>query len=196
MTPGTVVTIEAIVVTASDTNTRTSPDEYDVAHFFHTRNASSSPEWNYITTIFVSPGMGSQVLSYEFTLPYGELQAIRINYGYEQYTIASCPANATYTDVDDLVFAVDCSRNQTTADLSTSSAPSMSIQPSSSPTFSSVPSISSLPSYTPTKKTDGPTWWDNWWPLPPLPSSSPKYDPIYSELSVVFLSLLLLMHLT
>ena len=202
MKPGTVITIQATVSTASNTTDRASPHEYEVVHFYHTANASFSPEWEYITTVFVSTGVGSEMISCEFTLPEGELQAIRVNFGYAEYTIGSCTNNGFYTDIDDLVFAVDGSSDHSellpsiteeTLAPSQSFTPTVSTMPSSSPSISSMPSISPLPSYMPSEEPHERTWWDDWWPFPPISSSSLQTTlSMFSRWPVITLTLLLL----
>ena len=197
MKPGTVVNIQATVTTASNTTDRENPYEYEVAHFYHTANASLSPEWEYITTVFVTPRVGSKTISCEFTLPEGELQAVRVNFGYEEYTIGSCTNNGIYTDIDDLVFSVYSSSDEPlllpsatekTFSPSESFMPTVSNMPSSSPSISSMPSISSLPSFMPSEEPYERTWWDDWWPFPPHSSTSVQ---TISRWPVIFLSLIL-----
>ena len=104
MTVGSRAKIEATVVTASNTTGRDNPDLMDVAHFFHVSNGNYY--WKHIKTIMVQPGSGEVVLSCEYTIGPGDLQIVRVNYGYAEYTIGVCTANGGYADVDDLIFRV------------------------------------------------------------------------------------------
>jgi leucyl aminopeptidase len=74
----------------------------DHLDLYYAANANT-PTWTFIGTI--TPGVaGSQTLSATYTLPAGSLQAVRANFRY-QSSAGSCVA-ASYTDHDDLVFAV------------------------------------------------------------------------------------------
>jgi len=64
---------------------------------------ANSPTWVFIATI-TPTAAGTQTLSATYTLPAGSLQAVRANFRY-QSSAGSCVA-ASYTDHDDLVFAV------------------------------------------------------------------------------------------
>jgi len=74
----------------------------DALDLYYAANASS-PVWTYLTTL-TTTGSGTKVLSATYTLPTGELQAIRGNFRY-QGSSGSCTAGS-YDDRDDLVFAV------------------------------------------------------------------------------------------
>ena len=65
---------------------------------------ATSPTWTYVTTINPTTG-GAQTLSANYTLPSGPLQAVRARFRY-QGSVAPC-GTGSFTDHDDLVFAVD-----------------------------------------------------------------------------------------
>ena len=65
---------------------------------------ANSPSWTYITSLS-PPSGGPHVLSTQYTLPAGALQAVRAQFRY-QSTQTPCAAG-TYNDRDDLVFAVE-----------------------------------------------------------------------------------------
>jgi hypothetical protein len=65
---------------------------------------AGSPSWTFIATITPTVA-GSQTLSATYTLPSGGLQAVRARFRF-QGSAAPCAAGS-YTDHDDLVFAVD-----------------------------------------------------------------------------------------
>jgi leucyl aminopeptidase len=76
----------------------------DKLDLYYTANANTSaPVWTYIGTITPTKS-GSQVLSATYTLPAGALQAVRANFRYGGS--ASTCASGSYTDHDDLIFAV------------------------------------------------------------------------------------------
>ena len=64
----------------------------------------TNPTWVYLTTI-ATPTGGTQVLSTQYTLPVGGLQAVRGNFRY-QGAVSSC-STGNWDDHDDLVFAVE-----------------------------------------------------------------------------------------
>jgi len=74
----------------------------DHLDLYYAANANS-PTWVFIATI-TPTAAGTQTLSATYTLPAGSLQAVRANFRY-QSSAGSCVA-ASYTDHDDLVFAV------------------------------------------------------------------------------------------
>ena len=74
----------------------------DALDLYHAANANS-PSWVLIATI-VPPAAGVQTLSATYTLPSGNLQAVRANFRY-QGSPSSCSTGA-YDDHDDLIFAV------------------------------------------------------------------------------------------
>ena len=74
----------------------------DHLDLYYAANASS-PTWVFIATI-TPTAAGTQTLSATYTLPAGSLQAVRANFRY-QSSAGSCVA-ASYTDHDDLIFAV------------------------------------------------------------------------------------------
>lgn len=95
---------------------------------------ANSPTWTLIATITPS-GVGAQNLSANYTLPAGNLQAVRGQFRYDGTLTSSCTTGFV-TDHDDLIFAVS----------STSSpSPTPSASPSPSPTPSPTPSPSSSP---------------------------------------------------
>jgi aqualysin 1 len=74
---------------------------FDALDLYYTGNAAN-PTWTYLTTLMPVAG-GASVLSATYTLPAGELQAVRGNYRYLG-SQGSC-TTGTYDDRDDLVFA-------------------------------------------------------------------------------------------
>jgi hypothetical protein len=93
--PGKTVTIQATVWAW------TTPSQ-DTADFYFAANAAS-PTWTLIGSVTPTV-VGSQVLSANYTLPAGAMQAVRVQFRY-QSTNANCAAG-TFNDRDDLVFAV------------------------------------------------------------------------------------------
>ncbi len=82
----------------------TTPSQ-DHLDLYYAANANS-PSWTFIGTL--TPTLvGSQVLSANYTLPTGALQAIRAQFRY-QGSASSC-TSGSYNDRDDLVFAVQTS---------------------------------------------------------------------------------------
>ena len=79
--------------------TTPSADHLDL---YYAANASS-PAWTFIATLTPSAA-GAQTLSATYTLPAGSLQAVRANFRY-QSSAGAC-VSGSYTDHDDLVFAV------------------------------------------------------------------------------------------
>jgi hypothetical protein len=65
---------------------------------------ANSPAWNFIGSI-VPPGGGTQVLTAQYVLPAGGMQAVRANFRY-QGSASPCSAGS-YDDHDDLVFTVE-----------------------------------------------------------------------------------------
>jgi leucyl aminopeptidase len=92
---GKTVRIEATVWAYSSF----SSDKLDL---YYAANASS-PVWTFLGTLTPTKA-GSQVLSATYTLPAGALQAVRANFRYGG-TAGTC-ASGSYTDHDDLIFAV------------------------------------------------------------------------------------------
>jgi len=72
------------------------------ADFYYAADANN-PSWTYIGSLAPSGG-GAQVLTTQYTLPNGALQAVRVNFRYNSPE-GSCSAGS-YNDRDDLVFAV------------------------------------------------------------------------------------------
>jgi hypothetical protein len=173
MSVGTSVTIEATVSTATSTNNREQPIGPEVAHFYHTADPSFNTNWVYISTVYASLGTGSQVLSCQLTLPEGEIQAVRVNYGYQENVAGPCTNNGPFTDVDDLVFAVASQPTSTPT-----AAPTESMAPSES----LVASESIVPTYLlsedhteSTEELEKSTWFNNFWPLQTSSSSRQHY---------------------
>lgn len=202
---GSEAIIEAIVRTATDTSDRQPSRGVEVAHFYYATNLSSTVDWTYIDTRYAFPNSGSQMFTCVYTLPEGEVQAVRVNYGYNEYIEGPCASIGGFTDVDDVLFAVvDCTQEDCTKvdPLSMPSldtmAPTQSLMPSSSsqpsvfPSISSAPSTSLAPSTMPTEQPHESTWWDELWPFPPLSSSSIRTSPLYSGLQFVMFSMMLL----
>ncbi len=82
----------------------TTPSQ-DHLDLYYAANANS-PSWTFIGTLTPTVA-GSQVLSANYTLPTGALQAIRAQFRY-QGSASSC-TSGSYNDRDDLVFAVQTS---------------------------------------------------------------------------------------
>lgn len=95
MAPGKTVLIEATVFAYS----AFSSDKLDLYHAADANN----PAWTYLTTLTPAGG-GTQVLSTTYTLPQGQLQAVRGNFRYLGSTSAC--STGGYDDRDDLIFAV------------------------------------------------------------------------------------------
>ncbi|QRN92812.1 S8 family serine peptidase [Archangium violaceum] len=94
--PGRSVRIK-VHVTVLDTST-------DALDLFYTSNANS-PSWTYLTTLRPS-ATGEQVLSTEYVLPSGYLQAVRAQFRRGGDSSSAC-IPGDYNDRDDVVFAVD-----------------------------------------------------------------------------------------
>ncbi len=76
----------------------------DSLDLYYTANASN-PSWQFLGTIKPAAG-GTQVLSTTYSLPAGNLQAVRGNFRYGGTAASSC-STGSYDDHDDLVFPVD-----------------------------------------------------------------------------------------
>ena len=74
----------------------------DKLDLYYAANANS-PVWTFLGTLSPTKA-GSQILSATYTLPAGALQAVRANFRYGG-TAGTCAAGS-YTDHDDLIFAV------------------------------------------------------------------------------------------
>jgi uncharacterized membrane protein len=96
LTHGNTVTVTA-TVWAWNTGSSDALDLYYAAN-------ANSPSWVFIGTI-VPPAGGAQALSATYTLPTGNLQAVRANFRY--LGSASSCSTGTYDDHDDLIFAVN-----------------------------------------------------------------------------------------
>ncbi len=81
-----------------------SQPSYDFLDLYFTGDAAA-PAWTYVTTLQPSSS-GWQVLSAEYVLPAGSLQAVRANFRYGGSSPSPC-TSGFYTDHDDLAFAVD-----------------------------------------------------------------------------------------
>ncbi|WP_338867149.1 M20/M25/M40 family metallo-hydrolase [Myxococcus stipitatus] len=93
--PGEVVRVEATVWVFA-----IRPDKLDL---YYTANANS-PVWTKIATLSAT-ATGQQTLSATYTLPAGQLQAVRARF---RYNGSAAPCGTTsYDDHDDLVFAVN-----------------------------------------------------------------------------------------
>jgi len=75
----------------------------DSLDLYYTGNANN-PSWTFLATLKPAAG-GSQVLTTTYTLPAGNLQAVRGNFRYGG-AVGSC-STGSYDDRDDLVFPVD-----------------------------------------------------------------------------------------
>jgi hypothetical protein len=99
LTEGKLAEIEAQVY-AYDENA-------DAADFYYTTNPSN-PSWTLIGSGRPS-GRGAQTIKIRYTLPAGELQAVRVVFRYQGSASTSspfkCPSSG-YDDIDDLVFTV------------------------------------------------------------------------------------------
>jgi leucyl aminopeptidase len=96
LAPGKTVRIEATVWAYSSA----SMDKLDLYY----AASAASPSWTFLTTI-TPPGGGARTLTATYTLPTGNLQAVRARFRY-QGTAAAC-GTGSYDDHDDLVFAVE-----------------------------------------------------------------------------------------
>ncbi len=86
---------------------------WDSLDLYYAANANS-PSWVYITTLYASR-TGFQTVSTTYTLPEGSLQAIRGRFAYRSSGASSCSGvSGSYTDHDDLVFAVGYAPSDTT----------------------------------------------------------------------------------
>jgi len=130
------VEAEITVYSADDTSSRSNPNKWSLAHVYYSSNAKNNGDditWKYLWTETVEPGLGQHVFKVRFVLKSfldegdsdngddnfrnGSIatrgattsdQAIRVNYGYAQYKVSSCPNDVVspYVDVDDLIFEV------------------------------------------------------------------------------------------
>jgi hypothetical protein len=66
---------------------------------------ATSPSWTLVTSFYLS-GSGPHVISTDYILPAGSLQALRANFRQSSVSAAAC-SSGTLDDHDDLVFAVD-----------------------------------------------------------------------------------------
>ncbi|KAL7526584.1 hypothetical protein ACHAXR_001553, partial [Thalassiosira sp. AJA248-18] len=74
----------------------------DTADFYYASDATN-PEWIHISSV-VPDGGGEKKVTIQYTLPEGNLQAVRVNFRYEG-SESPCSGDK-YDDADDLVFAV------------------------------------------------------------------------------------------
>ncbi len=94
---------EGVTVEVEATVWAWSTGSSDTADFYYAADADN-PVWTYIGSVVPSGG-GVQVLTRQYTLPAGSLQAVRVNYRYGG-TAGPCTTDL-YDDRDDLVFAVN-----------------------------------------------------------------------------------------
>ncbi|WP_257450385.1 Ig-like domain-containing protein [Archangium lipolyticum] len=86
---------------------------WDSLDLYYATNANS-PTWTYLTTLYGSR-TGYQSVSTIYTLPEGSLQAIRGRFSYRSSDPSPCSGgSSSYTDHDDLVFAVSSAPSDTT----------------------------------------------------------------------------------
>jgi hypothetical protein len=76
---------------------------YDAVDLFYASDANS-PSWTFLTTLRAS-ATGLQVLSTDYVLPVGGLQAVRARLRHSESTLSPCSSGGL-DDHDDLVFAV------------------------------------------------------------------------------------------
>ena len=138
----------------------------DSADFYYSTNPLN-PMWTLIGTAN-PPERGAQTIKMQYTLPVGELQAVRVVFRYQGSASTSipfqCPSSG-YDDVDDLVFKVadkvtsSPTVSSTTTPSSSPSSSPVATEVTSSPTVSSTTTPSSSPSSSPvaTPTTDNPT---------------------------------------
>lgn len=163
-TVGREINIEANVFTGVNTTEGRAPYGGNWVHFFHTANRDA--KWTFIAsvwpyqTIFIRVGKrGYKTVHLNYTLPEGDVQAIRVKFGYEQtlYVVGPCMNENGLTDFDDVVFHVNPAKDSPTMMPSASpitQSPTKEVQytgqPSSmlsvTPTESKVPPESSAPS--------------------------------------------------
>ncbi len=93
---------EGVTVEVEATVWAWSTGSSDTADFYYAADADN-PVWTYVGSVAASGG-GVQVLTQQYTLPAGSLQAVRVNYRYQ--AAADPCTTGTYDDRDDLVFAV------------------------------------------------------------------------------------------
>eukprot|EP00970_Alexandrium_tamarense_P011795 scaffold2570_cov223-Alexandrium_tamarense.AAC.21 len=129
LTEGEYVTLSATVW---------SYDENDHADFWYTNEVSSNATWIYIGSVNSKLENSQEVIKVDFILPQGSMQAVRVNFEYGGDP-TSC-GGTSYTDTDDLVFAVQPARP------APSSRPSVSELPSSSPSLHPFVAPSNAPS--------------------------------------------------
>eukprot|EP00984_Skeletonema_dohrnii_P033572 scaffold30519_cov162-Skeletonema_dohrnii-CCMP3373.AAC.1 len=108
MTEGDTVTITATVWCWSTG----APDYID----FYYASDASNPVWVQIGERQQCPGGGAQTVTAEYTLPEGDIQAVRVNLMYQSSTAStdSCTTGG-YDDTDDLVFLVKESQEPLTS---------------------------------------------------------------------------------
>ncbi len=76
----------------------------DFLDLFYASDATQ-PSWTYLTTLQPSAS-GAQILSTEYVLPMGSLQAVRARFRVGGSQGTACSGTSTYDDHDDVVFAV------------------------------------------------------------------------------------------
>lgn len=105
--PGATVKIEATVYTYSTTA--------DSADFYYSASATN-PQWTFIATSKPTVAKAVNVISAQYILPAGDVQAVRVVFRYNG-AATPCPTGS-YDDVDDLVFAVGGAATTTTSTVS------------------------------------------------------------------------------
>ena len=122
ITAGEEVAVEVTLSSAGDTSERAAPGKWSVAHFYHAPNVNPANDgggnitWTFVKSVVVEPGSGRNTFTFRFDLPPASggsssfSSAIRVSYGYNQYGERPCASDgvedASYLDVDDLVFEV------------------------------------------------------------------------------------------
>ena len=177
MTVGDTVTITA-TVWCWNTGSK------DFIDLYYTSDATATnPVWIQIGERQQCPGGGAQTLTAEYTLPEGEIQAVRANIMYnDRPTNGDSCVKSGYDDTDDLVISVRSTSGPTPppSALPTSNPTKQpTSSPSSKPTFQPSP----LPTSNPTKQPTSPPS-NNPTPQPsPLPTSNPTKQPTSSPSS-------------
>ena len=125
ITAGNEVEVEVTVYSAQDTTLRSIANKWSVAHVYYASNVPVETDdiaWHYIWSEAVEPGSADHIFRVRFYLDNDDnqttTQAIRVYYEYSQYNARSCAGDgksddASYLDVDDLVFEVASASKQT-----------------------------------------------------------------------------------
>lgn len=110
------VTVEATVFAWSN-------GQSDRALFFYTSDATNPvPVWTHFGTVIPSSG-GETVVSAQYTLPIGSVQAVRVAFRYNNEDSSNSCVTGSWSEVDDLVFAVDSSASASSSSFGASSLP-------------------------------------------------------------------------